>query len=137
MSVTYFLNFMGPVSMAWYEERGLTKYVWKKVESEYVANMRRMDIGESYMVEEVTTNYSAGRIDIHDSSKEGYDGRLEYAVPPMRSEDWAILSKWMQELETKTVLSYELLILAFECNVLGRDIRWWKDDEIQLRSRKV
>jgi hypothetical protein len=121
---------MGPGAMTWYEERGLTKYVWKKVESEYVANMRTMDIGESYMIEEVTTNYSAGRIDIRDSSKEGYDGWSEYAVPPMRSEDWAILSKWLWELETTEVWDYEMLISIFEGEVLDREIRWWKENEI-------
>jgi hypothetical protein len=130
MSVTYFLNWCGPVSIDWFRERGLTKYVWKKVESEYVANMRRMDIGESYMIEEVTTNYSAGRIDIRDSSKEGYDGWDEYAVPLMRSEDWALLSDWLWDIETTEIWDYEMLISIFEGEVLnGRKIRWWKDDE--------
>jgi hypothetical protein len=100
VSVTYFLNWMGPISEQWYTDRGLTD------------------------------NYSAGRIDIRDSSKEGYEGWVEYAVPPMVSEDWYILGYWLGTLETTEVWDYEMLISIFEGEVLnGRKIRWWKDDE--------
>ena len=136
MSVSYFLNWMGPVTMTWYEERGLTHKVERVVESELIRDTLRnspelnypdIKIGDTYEIKEIHTNYSAGRIDIRDSNKEGYEGWSEYAVPPMRSEDWARLSDWLMNLETKTVWSYEKLILAFECNVLERDIRWWED----------
>ena len=100
MSVTYFLNWMGPVSNKWYTDRGLTD------------------------------NYSAGRIDVRDSSKEGYEGWVEYAVPLMVSEDWYILGYWLETLETTEVWDYDMLISIFEGEVLnGRKIRWWKDDE--------
>jgi len=136
VSVSYFLNWMGPVTMTWYEERGLTHTVERVVESELIRDTLRnspklkypdIEVGDTYEITEIHTNYSAGRIDIRDSSKEGYEAWREYAVPPMRSEDWNRLSDWLWGFETKTVWSYEKLILAFECNVLERDIRWWED----------
>lgn len=137
MSVSYFLNWMGPVSMTWYEERGLTHKVDRVVESDIIRNMLRnspklkypdIEIGDTYEITEITTNYSAGRIDIRDSNKEGYDGWDEYAVPPMMAEDWNILSQWLWNLETTEVWDYEMLISIFEGEVLnGREIRWWKE----------
>lgn len=128
MSVTYSTNWMGPISMDWYHKRGLVKYVWKKVDSEFVANLRRLDIGDSYMVEEITTHYCAGRIDIRDDSKEGYDGCDEYSVAPMHAADWCALSYWLANVETVDPWPYEILIEWFE-KCYGKKIRWAKDLE--------
>ena len=138
MSITYFLNFMGPITMTWYEERGLTHKVERVVESDLIRNMLRnspklkypnIEVGNTYEITEIHTSYSAGRIDVRDSSKEGYDGWDEYAVPPMRSEDWALLSDWLWDLETTEVWDYEMLISIFEGEVLNdRKIRWWEGD---------
>jgi len=117
---------MGPITIDWYKQRGLTRTVERVCESDKLLNLQ---IGDTYEIEEVHTHYAAGRIDIRDSSKQGYDGWDEYAVAPMHGEDWNLLSDWLLDLETKTVLSYELLILAFESEVLRREIRWWKDEE--------
>jgi hypothetical protein len=119
---------MGPISIKWFRERGLTKQVQKKVESKHVANMRGMDIGESYMVEDITTNYCGGRIDIRDDSKEGYDGWDEYGLAPMHVEDWNDLSEFLNGLTTLTVWRYEDLISYFE-DEYGRKIRWWNDED--------
>ena len=48
--ITYSTNWMGPISTHWYRERGLVEN------------------------ENITTYYCAGRIDIRDDSKCGYDG---------------------------------------------------------------
>ena len=70
----------------------------------------------------------AGRIDIRDDSKEGYDGWDEYGLAPMHGEDWDTLSNWLCDLQTTEQWGYEMLISIFEGEVLnGREIRWATD----------
>jgi hypothetical protein len=115
---------MGPISMDWFRKRGLTKHVQKKVQSEFVANMRGVDIGESYTIEEITTNYAGGRIDIRGlDEEEFYNGWDEYGLPIMHGEDWNALSDWLDEQIDETVRSYDELINDFE-NQYGKKIRW-------------
>jgi hypothetical protein len=122
--ITYSTNYMGPISMDWFRKRGLTKHVQKKVQSEFVANMRGVDIGESYTIEEITTNYAGGRIDIRGlDEEEFYNGWDEYGLPIMHGEDWNALSDWLDEQIDETVRSYDELINDFE-NQYGKKIRW-------------
>lgn len=102
MSVTYSTNWMGPINKSWYEERNLVQDG------------------------EITTHYSAGRIDIRDDSKEGYDGWDEYGLVPMHGEDWNALSDWLETLDTDRVLHYTELLERFE-EYYGKKIRWWKE----------
>jgi hypothetical protein len=67
--------------------------------------------------------WSAGRIDIRDSSKYGYDSWGEYAVAPMHSEDWRALSDFLDRLHGETILPYDTLIMLFEAEY-GKKIRW-------------
>jgi len=97
--ITYSTNWMGPISLRWYEERGLSN---------------------------TAITYSAGRIDIRDDSKSGYDGWDEYSLPPMRTEDWNALSDYLWDLTTEELLSYNELILQFETHY-GKKIRWADD----------
>ena len=99
--ITYSTNWMGPINLHWYEERGL-------LESDGVTP---------------TIRYSAGRIDIRDDSKEGYDGWDEYSVAPMHGEDWNALSDWLDEQADETVRNYNELICDFE-REYGKLIRW-------------
>lgn len=122
--VTYSTNWMGPVSLTWYADRGLLNYVWKTADTEELANMYRVDVGEKYMVAEVTTHYSAGRIDVRDNSKEGYDGWDEYSLAPMTANSWNKLSDWLWDLETTEVWDYDMLISIFEGET-GHKIEWW------------
>ena len=55
--VTYSTNWMGPINIHWYRERGL-------LEPDGVSTK---------------ISYSAGRIDIRDSNKSGYSGWDEYS----------------------------------------------------------
>ena len=106
MSVSYSTNWMGPISLSWYKERGL------------------LEEGSV----EPTTWYSAGRIDIYGLDETEYYGGLhEYRLRPMHSEDWNTLSEWLNELETTELWDYGMLISIFESEVLnGREIRWMK-----------
>ena len=93
--ITYSTNWMGPVSLRWYAERGISPDV----------------------------HYSCGRIDIRDSSKDGYDGWDEYSVAPMHTEDWNALSDFLDRLHGETVIPYDTLIMLFEAEY-GKKIRW-------------
>ena len=99
--ISYSTNWMGPVSLKWYEERGL-------LEEDGVTP---------------TIQYSAGRIDIRDDTKHGYDGWYEYGVAPMHSEDWNALSDYLWDFTTEELLPYDTLIEQFETHY-GKKIRW-------------
>jgi hypothetical protein len=115
---------MGPWSMDWYRQRGLTEYVWKKIESKMQAKIRRMDIGESFMTEEIITHYAGGRIDIRGlDDSEFYNGWGEYSLPIMHGEDFNAFSDWLDEQADETVRNYDELIGDFE-REYGKLIRW-------------
>ena len=105
----------------------------KVCDSEFVMNMLRrrlypsIEIGDTYELETITTHYSAGRIDIRDDSKEGYDGWHEYAVDPMHGEDWNALGDYLWDLQTEELLPYNTLIEQFEEHY-GKKIRWWDEE---------
>ena len=100
--ITYSTNWMGPISLSWYEERGLLK--------------------EGSV--EPTAYYSAGRIDIRGLELEKfYSGWDEYGLRPMHTEDWVALTDWLSKLTTETKLSHNELIEMFENNY-GKKIRW-------------
>jgi len=122
-SFTYSTNMMGPWNLNWYRDRNLLQHVWKTVETEETANRRRMDIGEKYLIEEVTEQYAGGRIDIRGDTESPYGD--EYSVPPMLMEDWNAFGDWLWDLETTEQWDYDILISIFEGEVLnGRKIRW-------------
>jgi len=102
--ITYSTNWMGPVSLDWYRERGL------------------LEEGT-----EPRTYYSAGRIDIRNSTKSGYDGWDEYSLPPMHGEDWNNFSVWLDDFTTEELWSLEELIFKYEEDS-NTTIRW-ADDE--------
>ena len=100
--ISYSTNWMGPINMQWYEERGLLK--------------------EGSV--EPTTYYSAGRIDIYGVPGEHYP--LEYGLAPMHGQDWNAFSDWLDTVDTNTQWSYEDLIANFE-RFYGTKIRWAED----------
>lgn len=134
MSVTYDTNMMGPWSLDWYRERGLTEIVERTCEnklsrtalrSSTVINRPDIEVGDKYEVEDVTRYYAGGRIDIRDDTKFGYDGWDEYSLPIMDGEDWNALTEFLETLDTEEVLSYNTIIEMFEQDY-GKKIRWAK-----------
>ena len=121
--ITYSTNWMGPISMDWFRERGLTKKVSKVLEEGRTFYPDGFGPGDVWEYTEITTQYSGGRIDIRDSSKDGYDGWNEYGVAPMHGEDWNALGDYLEELTTEELLSYDTLIEQFETHY-GKRIRW-------------
>ena len=100
--ISYSTNWMGPINMQWYEERGLLK--------------------EGSV--EPTTYYSAGRIDIYGVPGEHYP--LEYSLAPMLGEDWNDFSDWLQGFETQELWEFEKLIAFYE-GASNTKIRWAED----------
>ena len=107
--------------MDWFRDRGLTRQVYKVLTEDQ--KFGYLKAGDTWTYEEITTNYACGRIDIRDSSKEGYDGWDEYGLAPMHIEDWNALGDWLWDLETEEQLSYDELIERFELGY-GKSIRW-------------
>lgn len=116
MSIYYSTNWCGPTSTSWYRDRGLLR----KVEHTFTFGPYA---GETWQIEEIITPYCAGRIDIRDSEKPGYEGWDEYGLAPMHAQDWGALSEWLDGLRTKEQLSYDDLIEKFQ-KWYGKSIRW-------------
>ena len=122
MSVTYSTNWMGPVNMKWYSDRGLTRKVSEVLEQDQ--KFGDLKAGDTWTYDEITTNYNCGRIDIYGLDEdEFYNGCDEYSLSPMHREDWNALSDWLDRLSGEKVVPYESLIMLFEAQY-GRKIRW-------------
>ena len=100
--ISYSTNWMGPINIYWYSERGLLE-----------------DDGVT-----PTIRYSAGRIDIRGVPGDEYwNGWHEYSVAHMHGEDWNALGEYLWDLETEELLPYDTLIEQFETHY-GKRIRW-------------
>lgn len=96
MPIRYSTNWMGPISLNWYEDRGL---------------------------DYETEPYSAGRLDFYNPTTESHYPD-EMSVPPMRSEDWRSLSKWLDKFSSETVLTLDEIVEEYEKT--NPKIRWWE-----------
>ena len=128
---SYSTNWMGPVSLDWYKERGLTEMVTHTLQSKMLQNTLRergfdIEIGDTYELEEVSTYFATGRIDIRDSTKPGYDGWHELSLPLMHGEDWNDFSRWLEDFITEELWELEGIVAQYEQET-GKVIRWWKD----------
>jgi hypothetical protein len=116
--ITYSSSWMGPISTKWYSERNLP----------FVLKHYTDSAGKPATYQDYLDSYSCGRIDIRGlNQQEYYDGEHEYSLPVMNSDDWNLLTNWLDELETEELLTYNKLIEAFE-GYLDRKIRWYHED---------
>ena len=123
--IRYSTNWMGPINLNWYRERGLTRLITDTIKSPMIAIIRDLPIGATYEIEVIHTHYAGGRIDIRGlPEEEYYDGRHEYGLPIMRTEDWNALSDYLSDVKTEELLPYDTLIEQFETHY-GKPIRWW------------
>jgi hypothetical protein len=115
---------MGPISVNWYRDRGLTRKVSEVLEEGRIVYPKGLGPGDVWEYDEVTVHYAGGRIDIYGVPEEHYP--LEYGLRVMHGEDWNALSDWLDDLTTDTLLSYNDLIEQFEQHY-GKKIRWWAE----------
>jgi hypothetical protein len=113
---------MGPVSTNWYEQRGLVETKMVTLEHDSVITGRKA--GEQYEIEEITTHYSCGRIDVM-GTDDPYGE--EIGVPPMRSEDWYRFGLWLETFETDDVWTLDQLVELYER--ANPKIRWDSDNK--------
>ena len=124
--ISYSTNFMGPISMDWYRERGLTCMITEVCNSELVASVLSIKVGDTYKYEDITTRYCAGRIDIYGVPGEIY--RLEYGLPAMHVDDWRDFSGWLDDFETHDLWEFDDIIAQYE-QERDTKIRWWNDGQ--------
>lgn len=94
--IRYYANFMGPVSLDWYQKRGLSQ-------DEY---------------------WAGGRIDIYGlDENEYFSGQTEYSLPVMDGESWNKFSEWLKNYKTEELKPYKQLLSAFEA-ATEHKIRW-------------
>lgn len=98
--IGYSTNWMGPASIQWYIDRGLT------VKEEI--NSKTFGI---YVVDKITEHYSGGRIDV---SGTGDPYGEEISVPVMRSEDWNRFGEWLWDFKTETMWALKQLVEEYE-----------------------
>ena len=109
MKVRYSTNWMGPVSMNWYRDRGLTRIESHIQEEDSKFTNRKA--GDSYEIEVITQQYSCGRIDVM-GTEDPYGE--EIGVPPMTSEDWYRFGAWLDTFETDDVWTLDQLVELYE-----------------------
>ena len=113
--ISYFLNWMGPLTNQWYEERGLLK-----VDGEiYVERL-----GVTIPNYTITQEYATGRVDVSGlDPDEYYDGKTEYSAPMMKKESWYGFSYFLKELKTNELYSFDELVKEYEKN--NSKIEWF------------
>lgn len=90
--ITYSTNWMGPVTLRWYKERGF--------------------IDEA--TGEITQRCCGGRIDIRGLPEEEYwNGWHEYSLPFMTETSWVSFSTWLESFKTETLISFAGLMKAY------------------------
>jgi len=117
MKIRYSTNWMGPVSMQWYKDRGLVRTETHIQEEDSKFTNRKA--GDTYEIELITTPYSCGRIDIMGTDDPHGD---EIGVPPMQSEDWCRFGLWLDTFETDAVWTLDQLVELYER--ANPKIRW-------------
>ena len=111
---------MGPVSMQWYRDRGLTRVETKTA----TENTMFTTEGEPFTSETITTHYSCGRIDVRGIPDEPYGD--EIGVPPMLSSDWRLFGDWLDDVQTMSIWTLADLVTAYE-NQTNTKITWIKE----------
>lgn len=82
--INYSTNWMGPISLNWYMERGL----------DYEKD-----------------RYCCGRIDIY-GTDDPYP--QEMSLPMMKESDWYSFSEWLFDIHTETVYNLDMLVEMYE-----------------------
>lgn len=113
--VTYFLNWMGPISTNWYVDRGLYTQTGTRY-SKYL----KMDIP----VYDKSIELACGRVDVSGlDDQEYYDGKTEYHCPLMTKDSWNRFSEFLVEFNTEKLYTFDELVNEYEKN--NPKIEWY------------
>lgn len=119
MKYNFFLNWMGPVALSWYEDNNIP----------FIEEVRWSTLFEKWVAHKTySPQYCCGRIDIGPKTEDNPWG-LEYGVGIMEQGSWYTLSKWLQEVELYELPSKEGLISMFE-EETGHKIKWFKEEDL-------
>ena len=119
--ITYSTNWMGPVNMDWYRQRGLT--VTKTVVQEEDSKFTSRKKGDIYEVEEITQQWCGGRIDVRGEGLGPYGE--EMGLPIMRADCYNSFSDWLYNHCTEKIWSLDKLVERYEKT--NPKIVWAKD----------
>jgi hypothetical protein len=128
MPVYYNTNWMGVANMRWYQERGLTKKELVTLDEEdiRVKTLKTHKVGDVVEVEDITERYACGRIDICDGTPYGD----EVGLPPMKEEDWARFSDWLDDFSSEEKLTRAEIVAEYEKT--NPKIRWWEESSQEM-----
>ena len=113
MSWTYSTNFMGPISLLWYEDNSMP-YTNRVVDGQIVKDY---------------VPYAGGRIDCYcdDYTDPDYSPfGDELSLPVMLGEHFDLFSDWLDSVETERLVTLEWLVEQFR-NQTGVDIEFFKN----------
>lgn len=114
MRIHYHLNWMGPVSMEWYENNNIPY--------NYVVKYSK-HLGKEVSHKEYKDFYSGGTIDISGVPGEPYG--VEYSVPIMHRDSWMLLGSWLKHWTTTYLPEREEILSKFETQSRHK-INWFK-----------
>jgi hypothetical protein len=85
--ISYSTNFMGPISLEWYRDRG---------------------------IDHKLQQYAGGRIDVYGVSEDDYyEGRTAIGLPIMKVQCFNSLSAFLKQFTSSMLLSYDDLIMLY------------------------
>ncbi len=94
--ISYSTNWMGPVNINWYHERGLTETVTKTLTEDSAFTAKKK--GDVFSYTDITERWSGGRIDVYGTGEPYGD---ELGLPIMHGEDYARFSVWLRKFKTE------------------------------------
>ena len=99
--ISYSTNWMGPINIQWYKDRGLTKEAeprWSEL------------LQKTIQPTEITEHWAGGRIDIRGTDNPYGD---ETGLPIMHGEDFACFSDWLNGYKTEEIQNFKEILKAY------------------------
>ena len=112
--ITYSTNFMGPISVKWYEDN--------KIPYQSITRINP-NTGNKTTIKKFMKQYAGGRLDDNGT---GEPFGVELGVPIMESESWNILQEFLWTFTSEEVLTLQQIVQALE-DETGFSIVWFKE----------
>lgn len=121
--IKYSTNWMGPVSLQWYKDRGLVEHKQHILGTDSTLNPNRKK-GDIVEYDDIIEQYACGRIDVYGTDEPFPE---EISLPIMKGSDWNRFSDWLREFSTEEMWTLEQLVEEFEKT--NDPINWWKEND--------